>query len=230
MSAFEKHITSDSAVAARAIVWGSGLTEQQKSDVLESTLLGQAAADKQHPSKSESDTLQWYKTYQDTLGSVGWVVQGSAFTEVHSNHARGSVDDVVLQALATDSTVDKNLYASVARAILSYSRAGEDSDAAKVFNDSSIASTSKFVSFQIAVASSDDNGSVVLTLYAFFYSSSSTVKNSLWYSWTDETDLSIKTSKLQMTLNSGIYKQVRASIHEKLRAADKLQFIVPLCE
>ena len=80
------------------------------------------------------------------------------FTEVHSNHARGSVDDVVLQTLATDSTVDKNLYASVARAILSYSRAGEDSDAAKVFNDSSIASTSKFVSFQIAVASTVISG------------------------------------------------------------------------
>ncbi|KAH9902409.1 hypothetical protein C8Q73DRAFT_831417 [Cubamyces lactineus] len=230
MSAFEKEntitTTSDSAVAARAIVWAGGLTEQQKSDVLESTLFAQAAADKQHPPKSEGDTLQWYKTYQDTLGSIGWVVQASAFTEADYNQTGGSVDDAVMQTLATDSTVDKALYASVARALLSYSRAGDNSDAAKVFNESSIASTSEFASFQIAVASSN-GADVLLTLYAFFYSSSETVKNTLWYTWTDEM-LSIKTSKLQMTLNPGIYGRVRALIHDKLRAANKLDLIVPL--
>ena len=80
-----------------------------------------------------------------------------SFTEVDYNQTGGSVDDVVMQALATDSTVDKTLYASVARALLSYSRAGDNSDAAKVFNESSIASTSEFASFQIVVASCVDS-------------------------------------------------------------------------
>ncbi len=68
------------------------------------------------------------------------------------NKAEGSIDDTVLEQLANDATVSKSLYSSVARAILALARAS-DSEAEKVFDSASIASSSEFASFQIAVAS-----------------------------------------------------------------------------
>ncbi|TFK80566.1 hypothetical protein K466DRAFT_373353 [Polyporus arcularius HHB13444] len=216
----------DAAVASRSIVWVDDLNDQQKSDVLESTLFAQLAADKQHSSKSEEETLAWYKMYTDTLESIGWVVSGARFTTVNYNKAEGSVDDTVMEQLANDASVSKSLYSSVARTILALARAGSDSEAEKVFDSASIASSNEFASFQIAVASVD-RGQVMLTLLAWFYSSNQKVGNALWFRWRNAT-LSMKTSTLTMTLNSEVYARVRAEIHDKLRDAGKLGQIVPL--
>ena len=65
----------------------------------------------------------------------------------------GTVDDIVMDQLAKDATVSKDLYAGVSRALLAFARTGSGSDAEKVFDSSAIASSSEFASFQIAVAS-----------------------------------------------------------------------------
>ncbi|RPD54393.1 hypothetical protein L226DRAFT_564151 [Lentinus tigrinus ALCF2SS1-7] len=217
----------DAAVVSRAIVWVGDLTDQQKSDVLESTLFAQAAADKQHSSDNEDNTQAWYTTYTNTLGSIGWVVGKAEFTEVNYDKTQGSVDDTVLEQLAKDASVSKELYAGVARALLAFARTESDSDAQQVFDSAAVASSSEFASFQIAIASVDDNANVILTLLAWFYTSNQKVKNALWFSWQNAT-LNIKTSTLTMTLNNDIYSKVRFTIHDKLQGADKLDHIVPL--
>ncbi|KAI0717556.1 hypothetical protein C8T65DRAFT_112113 [Cerioporus squamosus] len=222
----QTEIADDAAVASRSIVWVGDLDKQQKSDVLESTLFGQLAADKQHSSDSEEETLAWYKKYTDTLETIGWVVEKADFAGVKYDKTEGTMHDTVLEQLANDATVSKSLYSSVARAMLAFARAGPDSEAENVFDSSSVASSSEFASFQIAVASVDQ-GNVVLTLLAWFYSSNQRVGNALWFEWQNAT-LSIKTSTLTMTLNSNVYERVRDSIHERLESASKLDQIVPL--
>ncbi len=69
------------------------------------------------------------------------------------DRTEGTVHDTVLEQLANDRTVSKALYASVSRALLTFARTGSRSDAEKVFDSASIASSSQFASFQIAVAS-----------------------------------------------------------------------------
>ncbi|KAI0688647.1 hypothetical protein C8T65DRAFT_740424 [Cerioporus squamosus] len=211
-------IADDAAVASRAIVWR---------DVLESTLFGQLAADKQHTSDTAENTQAWYKKYTDTLAAVGWVVEGAQFTEVKYDKTEGTIHETVLEQLANDPTVSKALFASVSRALLAFSRTGSGSNAEQVFDSRSLASSSEFASFQIAVASVDESGNVILTLLAWFYSSNQKIGNTLWFSWQNAT-LDIKTSTLTMTLNSGLYDQVRFSIHDKLNSADKLDLLVPL--
>ncbi|KAI0706886.1 hypothetical protein C8T65DRAFT_651221 [Cerioporus squamosus] len=171
-------IADEAAVASRAIVWVGDLSNQQKSDVLESTLFAQLAADKQ--------------VYTNTLGSIGWVVSSAHFTEVQYNSTEGTVHETVLEQLANDPTVSKALYASVSRALLAFARSGSDSEAEKVFDSSSIASSSEFASFQLAVASVDESGDVILTLIAWFYWLNQKIGNTLWFSWQNAT-LSIKT-------------------------------------
>ncbi|KAH9902483.1 hypothetical protein C8Q73DRAFT_777774 [Cubamyces lactineus] len=218
--------TSDSAVVARAIIQGDGLTDQQKSDVQESTLFAQAAADKQHPPTTEQEAMAWYRVYISTLGSIGWVVQEANFTEVLHNATQGSIQDTVLDTLVNDSSVSKQELSSVSRAMLALALAGNDSPAADVFNGTSISSKSNFVSFQIGIASADGDN-VILTLWAYIYSSSHEIGSALWHNWTN-VSVSLKFSKLVMTLNSGVYSQVRDIIHDKLENAGKLDSIVQL--
>ncbi len=69
------------------------------------------------------------------------------------NGTAGTIHDTVLEQLANDPTVSKALYASVSRALLAFARTGSGSDAETVFDSASIASSSQFASFQLAVAS-----------------------------------------------------------------------------
>ncbi|KAI0706884.1 hypothetical protein C8T65DRAFT_781357 [Cerioporus squamosus] len=215
----QTHIVEDAAVASRAIVW---------SDILESTLFAQSAADKQQMPTTEKETLAWYKKYTDTLGTVGWIVSNASFTEVQYKGTEGVVHDTVLQHLANDPTVSKALYTSVSKALLAFSHAGSGSEAKKVFDSCSIASTSNFASFQLVVVSVDENGDVILTLFAWFYTANQTIGDTLWYSWKNAT-LGIKTSTMSMTLNTGLYEQVRSTIHDKLGSANKFDLLVALC-
>ncbi|TFK78951.1 hypothetical protein K466DRAFT_668279 [Polyporus arcularius HHB13444] len=216
----QSQIDDNAAVAARAIVW---------SDVLESTLFAQLAADKQRASDNVDNTLSWYKTYTDTLSAVGWRINNADFTQVTYNGTAGTINDTVLEQLANDPTVSKALYASVSRALLAFARTGSGSDAETVFDSASIASSSEFASFQLAVASVNEDGDLILTLLAWFYSSNQKIGSTLWFSWQNAT-LDIKTSTLTMTLNVDLYDQVRFSIHDKLDSANKLGLLVPLCK
>ncbi|CDO69245.1 hypothetical protein BN946_scf185042.g147 [Trametes cinnabarina] len=216
--------TSDAVVTGRSIVWVGDLTKQRKSDVLESTLFGQAAADKQH----SPGTRDWYQTYILALETTGWViVHSSESTEVtHGTAEVGTVADTVLALLMQDATVDKQLYASIARALLDFSRAGDDSPAANVFNNASVGSSSKSASFQIAVASTEGEN-VTLTLWTYFYRSDQKVEKALWFKNPIQ---SMETLHLKLTLNSEVYEAVRSTIHERLSNAGQLDSLVPLCE
>jgi hypothetical protein len=59
--------------AASIVTFVDGLSQQQKEDVLNSTLLAQLAANKQHD--RERDMAGWYGTYRCVLEKVGWVSQ-----------------------------------------------------------------------------------------------------------------------------------------------------------
>ena len=69
------------------------------------------------------------------------------------NATQGVINETVLDALANDSDVTKQLFSSVSKAMVAYALAGTDSTAANVFDEMSISSSSNFVSFQIGVAS-----------------------------------------------------------------------------
>ncbi|KAH9902495.1 hypothetical protein C8Q73DRAFT_831476 [Cubamyces lactineus] len=221
---FKPAVSRDAAVVARAIIQASELSDQQKSDVFESTLFAQAAASKQSTSKTEEEAIAWYRVFVSTLGSVGWAVQKANFTEVHCNKAGGSVDDTILESLTNDADVDNQQFLHISKALLAYARAGKDSPATRVFDKASVSSNSKFASFQVAVASRDGDN-VVLTLYAYLYTSDQKVGNALWHQWRDA-KMSMKTSKVVMTLNSDVYAKVRSGIHDKLKTGGKLSSVV----
>lgn len=56
--------------AASVVAFTDGIPQQQKEDLLNSTLLAQLAANKQHD--RERQTLEWYQVYRDVLVKLGW--------------------------------------------------------------------------------------------------------------------------------------------------------------
>jgi len=65
--------------AASVVTFVDGLSQQQKEDVLNSTLLAQLATNKQH--NRERDMVGWYGTYRSVLEQVGWVSQQSSLRD-----------------------------------------------------------------------------------------------------------------------------------------------------
>ncbi|RYF64822.1 MAG: hypothetical protein EOO39_25970 [Cytophagaceae bacterium] len=66
----------------------SDINGQRRSDVLNSVLLAQLAANKKFP--NESQLVDWYKTFVSVLTNLGWAIQGAEFT---SFEAKGTVFD-----------------------------------------------------------------------------------------------------------------------------------------
>ncbi|KAI0656440.1 hypothetical protein C8Q70DRAFT_1108303 [Cubamyces menziesii] len=220
--------SSDSAIVSRSVIQLAGLSEQQKNDVLESVLLAQAVANAhQSTQETEYDALAWYRGFIATIGNTAWVVQASEFTEICTTRTEGTVDKIILESLASDRAIDPEVYSSISKALLAFAAAGKGSPAAAVFDKASISSTAKFASFQIAAASTDGND-VILTIWAYFYSSDVEIGDSALWFRSQGASLSMKTSKLVLRLNTQIYAQVRALVHDKLNDANKLEAIVRL--
>jgi hypothetical protein len=90
-------LTGDPAgavVAGCLVALGNGVSEQHQRDVLQCLLLAQLAANPK--ADRHKDPTNWYKTYQQTLEQVGWVVQGSFAMSRHlSPGTRFTMSDAV---------------------------------------------------------------------------------------------------------------------------------------
>ncbi|VDC02113.1 unnamed protein product [Peniophora sp. CBMAI 1063] len=220
-------LVGDAAVDARSIVWLRGLTEQQKSDILCSTLLAQLSAEAESPAGDESKATQWYNKFIGTLGNVGWVIRKSASSGVKESLIKGPVADTILNALEADENADKELYSSVARELIDMLRAGYHSKAESVLDAASISSSAHFAGIQLAVAESVDD-SLVLTIFGYFYSSSNNIGTALWHPIQEGAAVSIKQFFVQLALNESVYAGVREAVIKKLEEADKMGLIVSL--
>ncbi|VDC02111.1 unnamed protein product [Peniophora sp. CBMAI 1063] len=215
--------TSNAAVDARSIVWLESLTEQQKSDILNSTLLAQLSADAKSPVSDEENASEWHDKYVQTLSSLGWVVTKSASSDVEHSLVGESVADTILSALRADENADsdKELHESAARAV-ELLRPGSHPEAESVLNAASISSSAQYAGVQLAIAG-NVNDSPSLTIFSYFYSSPDTITTALWHPIQDGATFSIKQFFVQIALNESVYERVREAVVGKLeRVGDKI--------
>ncbi|KZT03738.1 uncharacterized protein LAESUDRAFT_728748 [Laetiporus sulphureus 93-53] len=88
-----------SVVDSSAISFVGNLSAQQKSDVINSTLFAQWAANSQFNRNKEP--TKWYDVYTSTLEKVGWTVQAMSFMELPNASTYGTVDKAVLRVMET---------------------------------------------------------------------------------------------------------------------------------
>lgn len=81
--------------------FAADLTEQQKSDVLNSTLLAQLAADKAYPKDEHGryDVKGWYNKFSEVLLNLGWVSQNTAFWQYKIHGESFTADKAILEII-----------------------------------------------------------------------------------------------------------------------------------
>lgn len=186
----------------------SGLSDEHKSDVLNSTLLAQLAANKKYD--RWKDTEKWYKFYVDVLGKVGWVIQGFKFTEHSGSGMTLKVQDVILKLLASIATENMILIVTETMEAL---KALKDDDGRLVLFDSQSQSLGKG-NFQIAVAS-EVGGNVATSIGAFYFNSKETKSRFLWFNYS-KSDIHFFEGCQSITLNEEVYAEVRDAVIKKL--------------
>ena len=102
--------TSGGAVDGGSLVsFTSEIDEQNRSDVENSVLLAQLAADSQYQRNENSDL--WYKVFVNVLSKVGWIIQEFEFEKYEAHGQSVVVTAVVLdivKGILSDSEVARS--------------------------------------------------------------------------------------------------------------------------
>ena len=187
----------------------SGVSGQAQSDVLNSTLLAQLAADKKHDRQKE--TLPWYDYYVTVLGKIGWVIQGFDFQTYSASSTSFTADKAILEIAAAALTGQEEL---VVAAVLDGLRENADANKGQLQLFDHQSTSQGQGNFQVSVCN-ETGGVVSMQNMAFVFDTSDSVTNVLFFHFkSDSTKL--QSSAQAQTLDEDVYAQVRAAVIEKL--------------
>lgn len=194
-----------------------GLTDENKADVKNSTLLAQLAANYQYD--RYADAFEWTKFYISVLENVGWNIPQFDFSDYKISGTTVQMDKVVLEILAAVAT--GNEIAIVNRTLDALSKLDGDSKQLTIW-DSNASDASKG-NFQIYPVSQTPENSVVMIMTGMQFDATTTHGRFLFWSWSS-TSIKIRTAASRFELNRDVYDQVRAAIIKKL--GDKAEIFV----
>lgn len=185
------------------------LTGLNKSDVQNSTLLAQLAANK--AINRFEDPIGWYKFYTDVLGNIGWNQPAFAFDTYTSGGTTVNLDKAVLNILSAIATADE--IAMVEATMQALESLGDDSDQMNIWDSN--ASNANNGNFQIFPVDRLANGDVVMVLAGMEFNATKSRKNFLWWSWSSSS-IKIERAANKFVLNEDIYSQIRKDVIAKL--------------
>jgi hypothetical protein len=186
----------------------SGLSAENRADILESTLLAQLGANGKVP--DAKDVIGWYKAYIEILTKIGWTMEGG---EVQQFSAKANV--VELQSVIIDilkAAFGADFLQIVTRALDGIKSLADSNGKIEAFEKNTHAESKS--SFQIGVATQAGDA-VSMNLGTFLITSTSKISHILFIKFSkDETDLQYASGKL--TLDQKIYENVRSLVQNKL--------------
>ena len=186
----------------------SGITPAAQSDVLNSTLLAQLAANKQHD--RFKDTVEWYKSYVHVLEKVGWSMQKFHFNRYNASGATMKISEAILEVV---KSVISGADLAVVESTLEALKVSAN-EWWTVFSASS--DTGEAGNFQI-LPCMQDSGVVSMNVCCFYFSGGTTRNRWLWAEYLTST-MNIFEGTTAATLNLDIYSQVREAVIHKLGA------------
>lgn len=191
----------------------SGVSPENRQDILDSTLLAQLAAGHLYP--DPKDLKLWYEKYTEVLRNIGWSIQENEFSEVASS---GSLFEMKNAILGIISAAFGGNYVAIVTKVLDALKGLSDSDSKIVAFEKNTHSAGKGT-FQLALVE-EINDAVALHMAGFIVSTTSVVKRILFFSSKKET-ATVSSNTMACTLNKETYATVRSTIKQKL--GDKAQ-------
>jgi hypothetical protein len=197
----------------------AGVSQQNKSDVLNSTLLAQLAADKKYD--RETDVMAWYKYYSEVLSKIGWVLSGYNWEEKKASQMSFTMDEAVLEIAAAALTGPEG--AVVAATMTALKGLPKKDNRLQLFNHAS--SSDKAGNFQISACTETD-GAVAMKTMAFYYNAKTSNTDVLFFSY-DSASTTLTQSTQTQALDSDVYGAVRDAVLKKL-GANATNFVLDL--
>ena len=194
----------------------SDVSGQRRSDVLNSILIAQLAANKQFP--DELQILDWYKAFINVLNNLGWTIEAAEFSSFRSDTDVFEVENAIIDILT-------NAFGEVFKTVIIKTLASikglSDANGKITAFEKNTHSLSRGA-FQIGLAK-EENGVVMIQLGMFMLTSSSQIKRILFFKSTKEkTRLDYCSRK--GTLNEDVYANIRKPVSDKL-AGKATEFI-----
>jgi hypothetical protein len=193
-------------VDAGSLVFFTGnISDQHRSDILDSTLLAQLAADKKYD--RFRDAGNWYQFFVTVLMNVGWVVEGFEFHKYSSPGQHVNISNVVVDTLKPSlSSSDLKVAQETIRALES------SENWWKVFDSKSY--SSEHGNFQMALGT-EDSGDVVMYIACFWFTAEPKEDHWFWYQFsTSKVSMMIGTQK--SVLIESVYGPLRQTVINKL--------------
>jgi hypothetical protein len=199
--------------AGSVVSFVGSIDGQVRSDVLNSTLLAQLWANQN--AQRDDDAEAWYKTYFDTLGHIGWVLQAKQFNRYEGTGESITMDQAVLGIISAIAT--QNELAAIKATLDALNSLANDDHRIVLFDKQS--HSGGHGNFQIAACTVTD-GSPALKLGAFYFSTTEVVDRFLWFSFANST-IQIYNAVQSATLDTDLYAQIRQDVLDKLAGSGK---------
>lgn len=192
----------------------SDINGQRRSDVLNSVLLAQLAANREFP--DESQLIDWYKKFVNVLTNLGWVIEAAEFSSFESNGTVFEAENAITSILT--AAFGGSFMTVITKTLDAIKGLSDENGKITVF-EKNTHSLSKGA-FQIGLAK-EENDTVTLQMGTFMLTSRNEIKKILFFKSTiDKTELNY--CSRTGTLNEEIYAKIRTQVQDKLggRIAD----------
>lgn len=194
-------------VAGSIATLGDTLSEQHQRDVLESLLLAQLAASAK--ADRHKDPMNWYKVYQQTLETIGWVIQTSTTMSRYLPQGTRFTISTVITDLFQRKVVEEDL-SLVKRTLNSFKR---DPGGPAQFVFECPSHSGGIGNFQFGLATEED-GTVTLQLGCFTFNVAAHVTRLAFEEF--PTDAKFQVGFVALTLNEQVYQSVRSTVSAKV--------------
>ena len=197
-------------VGSSVISFVSGVTAEQRRDLINSMLLAQLVAKKRVPDGAE--VYDWYRAFFEVLKQIGWIVQALQFATQKA--AVGLQTDEAILALATTLLGPGSSSLALVKATLDLLKSMDaNSPWMTILNRES--QSGQTARFQLAVAEPDDKGGLLVTLMAFALEAHSRLTQFLFFKIHSREDV-LKQVAGQISVDAKVLAAVRDQIGEKI--------------
>lgn len=200
-------ISTGAVVAGSLVALDGSVSQQRGRDVMQSMLLAQLAANVKASRFREPSS--WYKAYQSTLESIGWVVSGStSFSQYISPVSRFTIADVIRDCFRLRTTAAE--LSLINRTVAAFT---SDPGAPSQFIWECPSHSGGLGNFQFGLAAEEEDA-LTLQLGRFVLETPQHVVRLAFQEFGREAKFT--TSHVSMTLNEDFFSRLRSEIESKL--------------
>lgn len=222
---FETVKEQAAVVGSDVISFVKGITAENRSDLVNASLLAQLVAKKKFPEPTTlQDVLDWYETYFDVLSNIGFVIQERGFAKYEEKSASFEAHEAILDVATVVLAGSPGALAVVKKTLESLKQMSDDSPWMTIFSRESRSATT--ARFQVSLAEEAEDAGLLVTIMAFGVEAKAKVTQVLFFKF-KKNDATLHHHSGKVTINTDVLGGVRDEIARKL-AAHTREFVAGL--